>query len=107
MRTNKVFAVLCSALFAGSLAFVPAVTSQASAAARPAQQAVAAHDAVFDRYQDGYRQGFRDGYADARDDCYRGSGFQSRSYREVDVRWAQGYADGYDEGYGRSFDRFC
>lgn len=45
MRTNKAFAVLGSALVVGSLTVAPALTSQASAAPKPAQ-AVAVHDVV-------------------------------------------------------------
>ncbi|MEL5955837.1 hypothetical protein AADR41_13885 [Streptomyces sp. CLV115] len=105
MRTNKAFAVLGSALIVGSLAVAPALTSQASAAPKPAQ-AVAAHDFVTDSYRDGYRQGFRNGYADARDDCNLISGYGFRS-QSSDERWSQGYANGYSDGYDRAFDRFC
>jgi hypothetical protein len=105
MRANKVFAVLCTALFAGSLAFVPAVTAQASAAPRPAQ-AAAVHDAVSNPYRNGYLQGFRDGYTDAREDCTHGFEFRSHNY-VANPQWAEGYAAGYDDGFGRSFAQFC
>ncbi|MFF9508100.1 hypothetical protein ACF1BU_19640 [Streptomyces sp. NPDC014724] len=105
MRTNKAFAVLCSALFAGSLAFVPAATPQASAAPKPAQT-VAANEILLP-YADGYRHGFRDGFADAQDDCARRSGEGLVANQSLGERWAQGYADGYDQGYSQGFDRFC
>ncbi|MET8325763.1 hypothetical protein [Streptomyces sp. NPDC005181] len=107
MRTNKAFATLCSALFAGSLTFVPAVISQASAAPKPAQ-ATAEHDAVARPYKDGYRQDFRNGYSDAKDDCDRSSRYRNQGYgySARDAKWARGFPDGYDEGYSRAFDRF-
>ncbi|MFE7112003.1 hypothetical protein ACFU98_30835 [Streptomyces sp. NPDC057575] len=105
MRTHKAFAALGSALFVASLAFAPALTSQASAAPKPAQ-AAASHDFVTDSYRDGYRQGFRNGYADARDDCILASNYGFRS-QSSDQRWSNGYANGYDDGYSRAFDRFC
>ncbi|MFJ8849398.1 hypothetical protein [Streptomyces sp. NPDC102437] len=103
MRTNKAFAVLCSALFAGSLAFVPAV--QASAAPKPAQTVAA--DVIVFPYADGYRHGFRDGFGDARDECVRRSGAGLVAEQSLGERWAQGYADGYDQGFNQGYNQFC
>ncbi|WP_329592159.1 hypothetical protein OG195_27370 [Streptomyces sp. NBC_01362] len=111
MRTHKAFAALGSALFVGSLAFAPALTSQASAAPKPSQ-AIAAQDVLANPYRDGYRQGFRVGFADAKDDCARESGVTGQSNQgygqaQRDYDFTRGYGDGYESGYSRAYDRFC
>lgn len=106
MRTDKAFSALCSVLFAGSLAFVPALTSQASAAPKPAQ-ATAEHSVVTDPFRDGYRSGFRNGYSDAKDDCRRSGMYGYGSRSRSDSRWARGYSQGYSQGYASAENRYC